>query len=410
MKLSATLALVLVAATAYAQPTITNVSGSVSHGSVVTVSGNAFGTKTVAAPKVWDRAEGTSLGSLWDDWQPTTAGDPSCNMAYRGILRNVALPYVANNSRYLAACHYGVNTSTGGNMVQISHRRTAGSYPNYSYWSFYWRMDPNWSNSGGENTDGNNKIYGIGDEEGVLAGRYWYAEYGSRPISPSASASLDVYDSGGLGYRCRTAHVGSCHSSGSGQIGYGPQSNNPINGWIKTEIMIRWDRTSAGYVLITENGQPKYHTTGETDTVTSSSQRFEGIGMYSRARGINNFRYFDDVYFDTGADAIAHAELCPGSTFNNRGVCQTQPAVSWSNSSVALTVNRGGLPASGTAYLYVTDRNRATNANGFAVTLGGGTPSLTTPQNLRVVPDAFAFASMLGAFAAATMLIRRSNA
>lgn len=409
MKLSATFALLMVAATAYAQPTITNVSGSVSHGSLVTVSGNAFGTKLVAPPRIWDRAEGTNLASIWDDWQPTTAGDSSCNMGYRAILRNVALPYLANNSKYLAACHYGVNTSTGGNMVQVSDQRTAPSYPYYSYWSFYWRMDPAWSNGGGENSDGNNKLFGIGDEDGVLAGRYWYLEYGSRPTSPSASASLDAYDSGGLGYRCRTALVGSCHSSGSGQIGYGPTSNNPINGWIKTEIMIKWDRTAAGYVLVYENGQPKYHTTGETDTA-SSSARFEGIGLYSRARGINTWRYFDDVYFDSSVDAIAHVELCPGATFSNRGVCQTQPATIWTNSSVAFTVNRGALPASGNAYLYVTDRNRATNSNGFAVALGGGTPSLTTPQNLRVVPDALSFASMLGAFAAATMLIRRSNA
>ncbi len=409
MRLSATVAFLMVAATSYAQPAITNVSGSVTHGSVVTVNGSAFGTKSVAAPKVWDRGEGTTLGSLWDDWQPTTAGDPSCNMAYRAILRNVSLPYLSNNSKYLAACHYGVNTSTGGNMVQISTQRTAPGYPYYSYWSFYWRMDPAWSNGGGENSDGNNKLFGIGDEEGVLAGRYWYLEYGSRPTSSSASASLDAYDSGGLGYRCRTALVGSCHSSGSGQIGYGPASNNPINGWIKTEIMIKWDRTAAGYVLIYENGQPKYHTTGETDTA-SSSARFEGIGLYSRARGINTFRYFDDVYFDSSVDAIAHVELCPGATFSNRGVCQTQPATSWSTNSVSLTVNRGALPASGTAYLYVTDRNRATNANGFAVALGGGTPSLTTPKNLRIVPDALSLASMLGAFAAATMLIRRSNA
>lgn len=410
MRLIAVFLFVLLSSNAFAQPSISGLSGSLTHGSAVSLSGSNFGTKAVAAPKIWDRAEGTNLAGLWTDWEPTTASDPTCNMGYRSIIRNVALPHATSNSKYLAGCHFGLNTSTGGNMVQVADQRTATVYPYYSYWSYYWRMDPAWSNGGGENTDGNNKLHGIGTDPGVLAGNYWYTEYESRPTSPSSVPNLDVSDSGGLGYRCRTAVIGACHSSGAGNVGYGPASNNPINGWIKTEIMIRWDRTTSGYVLLYENGVKKYHTTGETDTNTSTTSRFEGIGIYSRARGITTWRYFDDVYFDTSVDAIAHVELCPGATFANRGVCQTQPATSWSNGNIGFTMNRGGLPTNGTAYVYVTDRTRVTNANGYPVVLGTSPTSPTAPQNLRIAPGAAELAGMLGGFASVLMLTRRSKA
>lgn len=396
----------LIAATASAQPTISSVAGALNHGATVTLNGNSFGTKAVAAPKIWDRTEGSNLSALWDDWEPTAAADPSCNMGYRTPIRGVSLPHTTSNTKYLAGCHYGFDTSNGGNIVQISDQRNATVYPYYSYWSYYWRMDPAWDNGG---SDGNNKIHGIGTSEGVLAGSYWYTEYDGKPINSSADPNFDVYDSGGLGYRCRVAIIGACHSNGTGEMGFGPNgsANNPINGWVKTEILIRWDRTTAGYVLIYENGQKVYHTTGETDDTTSTTTRYEGIGLYSRARGITTWRYFDDVYFDTSVDAIAHVELCPGATFATRGVCQTQPLTAWSNTSVSFTMNRGALPSSGTAYAYVTDRNRSTNAVGFPVVIGGAVP--TAPANLRIVPGADVFGLLMAGFAAVFTLRRPSR-
>jgi len=400
----------LAAATiASAQPSITGTTGTLTHGSAVTLIGAGFGSKS-APQRIWDTAEGTDLRTLWDVWEPTTAANTTCNMGYRTPIRNVALPHTSGNTKYMAGCHYGLDTSSGGNDVNIAKSRTVPGYPYYSYWAYYWRMDPAWDNCCGENTDGNNKIHIVATTPGLVDGTFWYNEYDVRPTSPSVTPVLDVSDTGGMGYRCRTAVVGACHSSGAGNVGYGTNSNNPINGWIKFEIMVRWDRTTNGYMIMYENGRKVYHSTGETDTNTSTNTRWEAIGYYSRARGITNWRYFDDIYFDYGTDAIAHLEICPGSTFANRGVCSTQPLVSWNNSSINFTLNRGGLAANSTAYVYVTDSARNTNSNGFPIVLGSSgsssNPPPPAPTGLHIVSN-FRDVGLLGAVVCVLGMKRR---
>jgi hypothetical protein len=89
----------------------------------------------------------------------------------------------------------------------------------------------------------------------------------------------------------------------------------------------------------------------------------------------NGFYHFDDFFVDY---TFARAELCAGSTWVSRGVCEMQIPTAWSVSSLTLSANLGQL-TSGTAYLYVVDSTGAVNATGFPVTVGG-TPDTTPPS------------------------------
>src|SRR3989344_1001626 len=56
----------------FAPPSITSVSGVVSHGQNIVISGSSFGVKATAAPYIWDDASGNNINDLWDFAYPYT--------------------------------------------------------------------------------------------------------------------------------------------------------------------------------------------------------------------------------------------------------------------------------------------------------------------------------------------------
>jgi len=62
---------------------VTSVSGSVIHGQNIIISGSNFGTKTTAAPLVWDDASGSNINNLWDGAIPNCGRDSSRNVGYK---------------------------------------------------------------------------------------------------------------------------------------------------------------------------------------------------------------------------------------------------------------------------------------------------------------------------------------
>lgn len=360
---------------ASAQPAPSGLSGTQTHGSAVTVTGSSFGTKSTAAPRIWDNAEGTTVSTLWADRGPTGCSEGgTANIAYQTVIRTVALPHATSNTKYLAFLHCDSENGVG----YVADVRTTGTYPNYSRWHWYWRMDPAWDNTGGENADGNNKFHTISAGTSLLSfppDHFWYSEFDTRPLTSSTSpVNVDFSDTGQLGFQCitGTTTAGVCHSGGGTQSeGYGDNSNNPIAGWIHAELIIRWDRTSAGYVKYYENGVQYYGANGITDSDTGTTTRKEAIGLYARAREPNSYRYLDDIYFDWSTDGLAHVEICPGSTYAARGNCEPQILTAWSATSITFTANRAHFGASDADYLYVCDNAGSCNSAGLAFTWGG---------------------------------------
>lgn len=383
-----------------AQPSIGGYTGTLTHGGTVTINGSSFGTKTVAAQLRWDNGEGSNLSTIWGsgNYGSTACGAiTNGNLAYRTPIRSTALPYTTNgNTQYIA----GIHCVADNGVLFLKAAHDSGTFPNYSRWVWYTRMDPAWDNTGGENTDANNKFYTGGSSDLLTcdssapgcgtAGHdgFWYGEYDGRPTSSSTSpVNIDFSDSGSLGYRCDsgTELAGFCHSGGGSQtVGYGDNSNNPAAGWVYAELKIRWDRNNTGRVKYYENGIKYFDATGTTDTYTTTTTRQEGIGLYARAREPNSFRYIDDVYHDSSLQAWAHAELCTGSTYTLRGICAQQPLTSWSTTAIGITVNGGKFAPSGAAYLYVCDSADSCNSSGFSVTMdAGGGGGGTSPKSKR---------------------------
>lgn len=85
----------------------------------------------------------------------------------------------------------------------------------------------------------------------------------------------------------------------------------------------------------------------------------------------NAVAYYDDVYIATGAGARARVEIGNASTYSASTKLALITPTSWGGTSIQATVRSGSF-ANGSAYLYVIDASGIPNALGFPITIGGG--------------------------------------
>ncbi len=72
--------------------------------------------------------------------------------------------------------------------------------------------------------------------------------------------------------------------------------------------------------------------------------------------------FMDDVYVDT---TQARLELCDAVTWAGRKHCEIQRATSWSDSKIVASLNKGSFKSKSMAYLYVVDNNGSVNPDGY---------------------------------------------
>lgn len=153
------------------------------NGQTLTVTGSAFGTKS--APILWDHGQDGAgvMNAGWSGGWPSTSSDPIGNM------KNRAAPFQALGSStingphpftsvFLAGCHHDVDVSNGGNAVMAWRTYATPQAPYYSYWSYYYRHDPNWWFTAlptnvsfkGTVTSGSNVITGVTPPAGLTTG------------------------------------------------------------------------------------------------------------------------------------------------------------------------------------------------------------------------------------------------
>ncbi len=313
------------------------------HGDIVAISGgSAFGVKAPALPVVVDGATGaTSFLSKWNGFWPTQ--NATFNVAYRDVPA-VSPPHGrgSNPNRYIAGAQYPsvpFDPEAGPN-VMFWKNRTIASYPAYTYASWYQRMDDAWVFQDGltQDTDNNLKAwdYSEGTEPYNLVAN-WYIEYNPRPSSNNdPNVGWNITDDG-------TALQFPGSSFGLGAV-------NPMSGWSKIEVEIKYTNQSNGYIKLWENGTQKINYAGRTDNYPGTA-RSEAIGGFARSRNTNNWRYFKDVYLDYTPARIV---LANNATLSLATTIENQIPTAWSDNSITFGVNLGKFPT-GPAWLFVVN-------------------------------------------------------
>jgi len=335
-----------------AAPVVSGTAGTFSHKASITITGSGFGTKSQAAPVVWDDASGASISSKWDLTWPNT--NSSYNMAYRSPQRGIELPH-GNITRYLAGAHGGSGANGGAN-VMVWKNRTISSYPAYTYASWYQRADDGWTFGGDDNYKCFDFSKGTG---GYDLPENWYIEYNPRPTSTSSMAGWHILDDA---FGLSNASLDGPESSW-----WQGSAVNPMSGvWSKIEVEIKYTNQSDGYIKLWENGVQRVSYSGHTDRY-STNQRSEGIGGYARQQNQpNNWRYFADIYLDY---SLARVVLADDPNLSQATIIEPQIPSVWAPGAITVTVNLGKFASGQKAYLFVFDPTGVHNAIGYPISV-----------------------------------------
>lgn len=342
------LSTIFVTTSLWAAPSITSVNGNVLHGQSINISGSGFGTKSPAAPILWetfdDGANGASI-STRGKWT-TYVGN--------GATYNNTQPYSGGGSAY--------------NYVQYGDKYPSGFETSYYvlpsptdtvYYSFMFRHVGTRYNNGVE--------------------KNWRINTGNNHYNGSGSVALsDCY----IIYSSGTTATYPSDDYGSGRYFSAPDYGS--SEWTRYQAYVRYSTpagASNGYIWSAVGSQQK--------TFANIINRPEGysykatsvlLGLMhdegNLSAGEYHHMYIDNVYID---NTLSRVELGNASTWAACTVKEVQIPSAWSNTYITVTVNRGSFSETDGTWLYIIDSNGNANTNGFPLKIGSSSSGDMTP-------------------------------
>lgn len=326
---------------AFGAPSVSGVSGTISNGQSVTISGSSFGTKSIGAPYRWDSFEQGESGELVTGWSGGTGSDiarysdevqrgPSAHLitskhAFRPGAENISLCqndytngydvlYIDYWYRLTPVDASGINgrnykpwrvwtndismqfnpgTMPGAGIFSIYDNGYPAQLPEISMWNGEERDYGNWKHE--------QVVVGVSDP-GVANG-VLHRYINSQPIGPFSDSLV-----------FRTRNI------------------------LPTEIRI-------GHYWATDEDP------GDPISMPSNT----GADLY-----------IDDLYIDR---TWSRVEIGDASTYSACTHREIQIPSAWSAGSITTTINQGSFANNSTVYLYVTDGNDDVNINGFPIVI-----------------------------------------
>lgn len=369
--------ILLFPAIAYSTPSV-SATGSATHGDPLIIEGSGFLTKSPAAPIWFDNCEGgtvddpsdlttadiagviSSLGTgniKYTEARPASGevgGETAAQPHYDTVYDGVAQPHT-RSSQYIAGYHEGSNTANVVAVV-VSPRAFSGKF--FIMW--YLRLGDEWQDVTWDSTSNYKELW-IEDGDG---GPDWNTK--SNDVTFYSTGDQTPYDSSDTLSNLEGAH--------------GLNTNNyhvPVHQWAHREAIYDSDnehhsyRSLNGSTIINHNcsggacvGAAKDLTSKAVVSIGAFGTRINTPVAFTDDRMI---RYFDDIYVDT---TYSRVMLGNASTIAASTILEPQPPTAWATDEITVTVNLGGLPTSGTVYLFVFDSTNTGNATGYAVTIG----------------------------------------
>jgi hypothetical protein len=349
----------------WAASEITSISGSVAHGESVTISGSGFGSKSPAAPLLWETFDGGTSGESVSGggWNSYTGG---------GARYNNTQPYSGTLSAYNYV-EYGMGTG-----FNTSYYVLPSSYEQL-YMSCMFRHEGTTYGEGVEkNWRINTTVSGHYSGAGTYALSDNYIFY-----RPPGGIPTPLDDDYGSGAHWSAPEYGS--STWTRHQGYISYSTPP--------------GTANGYMWAAVGTQEKTFANRVNRPEGYSYQAKEYLlGLMHDHGSLNPGEYHhmwvDDLYID---NTMARVEIGNSSTWATCTVKVIQiPHTSWGDTSIQITINRGSFGETAEAWLYVvaadgtvSDNDTGTaGAQGYPIQFGdevepscADTPGLCADQS-----------------------------
>ena len=314
-------------------------------GSTITITGTGFGSKSPAAPILFDNFE---------------TGSPSDG----ATILNRSTPVGSKTWSY-----YDFNTDGVGSACEFdSGQKYAGSFSAY-------QLKP----VGNEN--GEQNIYASGLDATTLYTSYSFRFVGETTAvwkmdrTTGGTVTNPPYDAPpnyGWGPSAGGHYVNDCTSfvEDTGGVGSMPSAST-------------WHRME-GYRVASTSATPLKYWIDYTSTLDISYQMCNSCAVCEQNTWVspmiaNNVAqietWIDNVYLD---NTQARVEVCDSATWAARAHCEIQIPTTWDTTGIEATVNAGTFADMTEAYLYVVDSAGLVNSDGVAIT-EGDPPDTTAP-------------------------------
>lgn len=339
-KLALAVGLLTLSGPAFGVPTVVDVTGTLQSGSTMTVMGSDFGAKEPAAPILWETFDDGADG----EWLDTDDDWPS----YTGPGAGTRYSSVSPHSGGLCVHNYVQQDDPDDQEFGTNNFHFAEA--DEIYYSYVHRHEgtdvgPGVQKNGRINATGN--LYN-GPGVVALSDSYVYYHPGDDAVYPEDDDGTGRYFSGSV--------LGS-------------------SDWTRHQIFGRLSQpagTANGLILVSVGSERKSFA-NIVSRNAGESFRYSSVILGTMFANINDVpgahheMYVDDVYIDS---TRARVELCTGSPWDDRGVCNPQPPTSWMNGTIDATVNTGQWQGGQTVYVYVIDADGVASVNGHEVVLG----------------------------------------
>jgi len=326
-------------------PTITGYSGTLSHGSSITISGSNFGSKGTAAPLKWETFEDGEVGS-----SVTTTGYWSAESPSRTLFdddTNISLRH-SHSDRHVRWHGLGWPDSTGKFYREnIGFEDTGKAYVNAWLYMDFVSGTPELS------TGWQVKLFRI------------HANKNHTSV-PNFINNLCTNDDETVSYWVVSIHNGS--------------SIWPGAGWMKEGYWVNMCMEYKDSTLDVANGEGHFYSSraplsagsyykgSRTGVATRHGDVTDwvdclSVGYYVTNGGDEAYTYWDDLYIDK---YWARVEIGDSSTYASCKHREVQIPSAWSNTSVTVTLNEGSFSGFSGKYLFVVD-NDGNVSTGYAL-------------------------------------------
>lgn len=388
-----------------AAPSVSGISGNLSNGSQITISGNGFGTKPQAAPLISSYDHPVGSYNFADEGAGTVAYSASPNIpwynAYRTTMNRVnSAPLRTGLYQSSIKVSYDPANIGGTDYHPLGYNHDlADRYAYISWWMYRdystWNQ---WSTSGA-----NTKFF-----------RLWTGQTNPRLMTAfahrtDALGNPDCLSDGGDGlgsYYDGTGIFGygwNIDYSACGAVAYMRGMYSPTTGNSSCMGMLKeWEHWELFYDLGTNfaastpgtDGRAIIFKNGKTIADTSHIQwsqtgelntnRIYLVGQVTGGRTVTGGNeYLDQVYID---NSMSHVFLSDKSDLTNWARnssayhSEIQVPSNWSNNSLTFTLNQGSFTNGQQAYLYVVDANGNINSSGYPITIGASGEDTIAPS------------------------------
>jgi hypothetical protein len=359
-----------------AMPTITEVTGTVSNGSTLTIAGSGFGAKAQAAPLMWDvTAQQYANGTNLNTYSGAEDGTALTSSSSRGFAihdqGDATLRYSTSRTQRNAnvLAHYAVYDEASayvklsmGVSCPYSSNADESLYPSVAQKKFYlsyWRKTsiPYGSTGGG---DGSTKLLRIASSATGVGG-------GADVVTNDAYGTNDVAAWVGIGtetswvrwefYVDLNKHWFDVYKNGHYHQGQSDEENIEI----RPSVDWRYNTPASGFEF-------------DDATLPSNEAIVPMLFGYDDGHTVSQGQDIDmgEIYYDS---TMARVEISTSATWNDSPASTMYREVqgrltSWSPTEIQFVLNQGSFEYSSTAYVYVIDTDGKVNASGYPIEFG----------------------------------------